>query len=665
MRGKRMIAWALCAMLLLNSFAFAEGDGVSGDSWLSDGAPDEGESEVLAQALEEQDENIEAEDVSDDGARDEAQEEIMEEAQGEAESPVEPAQMTEEPAQAPTAAPTPAPQPSPEEEEPFEPHGEAWTVLEDGTVRDGRLQELLAELRDNGQSATVYLLTVGETRVKGIPMSLFERVSLEADEKRLGKRRAPYEVEIEADELDEEQALDPEYVPPVTIRVIPTEAEETDAPQETPEWVLPTLAPGEVLVTSVPTQTPEPTPTPEPDVTLTVEAENLAQGAWQNTPPVFTLSGIEGRDAAQYVYGVFICGERLVLFADGTTQYMPTEEGTLSFRFAILDRMGDVRALSEQFDVWLDMTPPEGPFIVQDEKEATKATVSAYDALSGVEAISLDRGETWKPLTDGEALTVRGEKGEKLGGDQVRVRDAAGNVSSNYEQFIFGATPVVSRPGTGKKIHHVKETMDYSLANYNALDLVFPSEPSVSLVAGGTLLPLTMTAELSGERAPGAFSAALATWKTNAQDTRTAPNALVLTAAQANEVTTWSFSGEAYRLLYNSGVEYLVFASGEYMTAVSTAGFTGGTAYAKLKAGGVSTRKFAYTLCQDEALRETTLSVEVEGETYLLGEDRDQPMYRYDVLVGTLSMMCEPFESYLPHSGDTQDEATNGGLGDE
>ena len=122
--------------------------------------------------------------------------------------------------------------------------------------------------------------------------------------------------------------------------------------------------------------------------------------------------------------------------------------------------------------------------------------------------------------------------------------------------------------------------------------------------------------------------------------------ALVLTAQAGEENSTWRFSGDVYKLLNNSGVDYLVFSTGEYMTALPTAGFTGGTQYGKLKASGVSTRKFEYTLCQDEALRETTLSVQVEGETYLLEEDTAQPMYRYDVLVGTTDLMKNPYESY-------------------
>ena len=91
-----------------------------------------------------------------------------------------------------------------------------------------------------------------------------------------------------------------------------------------------------------------------------------------------------------------------------------------------------------------------------------------------------------------------------------------------------------------------------------------------------------------------------------------------------------------------------MFASGEYITVIPTDGFTGGTQYGKLKAGGVSTRKFEYTLIQDETLRETTLSVQVEGETYLLEESTESPMYRYNVLIGTKDMMKKPYESYQP-----------------
>ena len=40
--------------------------------------------------------------------------------------------------------------------------------------------------------------------------------------------------------------------------------------------------------------------------------------------------------------------------------------------------------------------------------------------------------------------------------------------------------------------------------------------------------------------------------------------------------------------------------------------------------------------------------MQVEGETYLLEENTESPMYRYDVLVGTKDMMQKPYESYKP-----------------
>ena len=146
--------------------------------------------------------------------------------------------------------------------------------------------------------------------------------------------------------------------------------------------------------------------------------------------------------------------------------------------------------------------------------------------------------------------------------------------------------------------------------------------------------------------------AELTTWQTEKGKKPTKPNALMLSAQEQEGVNVWQFSGDVYRLLYNSGIEYLVLRTGDYIAALPTAGFTAGTAYAKLKASGVSTRKFDYTLCQDESLRETTLSVTVEGETYIMEEDTNQPMYRYNVLVGGSELMAKPYNRYLPQKDE-------------
>ena len=380
-------------------------------------------------------------------------------------------------------------------------------------------------------------------------------------------------------------------------------------------------------------------------MTLEVTADGYEPGIWTNNPPVFTLSGIpEGSD--EYVYGVFVCNERLILLAKDTDSYVPTEEGLTSVRFAILDMMGDVVALSDQYDLMLDLSAPDGPYLSGVDYCDTVCYIEASDSLSGLSDISYDEGETWEPYIEYEdGLSIVGEKGDTIEAGTIWVRDVAGNISANAEEFTFGKRKKTGGTGgTGTKpIKHVKETMDYSKANYNALELKFSDEPQTQLVAGEATLNLSLS-EGAGDAAKP-FTAKLAAWQTDekAQDK---PNALVLTAQAGEENSTWRFSGDVYKLLNNSGVDYLVFSTGEYMTALPTAGFTGGTQYGKLKASGVSTRKFEYTLCQDEALRETTLSVQVEGETYLLEEDTAQPMYRYDVLVGTTDLMKNPYESY-------------------
>ena len=604
---------------------------------------------------------------------------------------------TEEPEATPTPMPTEEPEATPEpteepeatpapEEDDWKPHGEAWAILEDGTKLDGRLQDILNELSGKereDEEAEVFIRTRDMLVVSGIKEELMERVTLSPDEEVFDPEKAYY-VEWQIQDAVPLGAEDERTLPSIVVYVTregadkpnigdatpaPTEAPtqtptETPAPTEAPtqtptETPAPTDAPTQSpeatpAPTDAPTQNPEATPaptdapteTPAPTgVTLEVTADDYEPGVWTNHPPVFTLSGIpEGSN--EYVYGVFVCNERLILLAKDTDSYVPTEEGLTSVRFAILDLMGDVVALSDQYDLMLDLSAPDGPYLSGVDYCDTVCYIEASDSLSGLSDISYDEGETWEPYIEYEdGLSIVGEKGDTIEAGTIWVRDVAGNISANAEEFTFGKRKKTGGTGgTGTKpIKHVKETMDYSKANYNALELKFSDEPQTQLVAGEATLNLSLS-EGAGDAAKP-FTAKLAAWQTDekAQDK---PNALVLTAQAGEENSTWRFSGDVYKLLNNSGVDYLVFSTGEYMTALPTAGFTGGTQYGKLKASGVSTRKFEYTLCQDEALRETTLSVQVEGETYLLEEDTAQPMYRYDVLVGTTDLMKNPYESY-------------------
>ena len=546
---------------------------------------------------------------------------------------------TPEPTEDPEATPTPEPTEEPEttsapEEDDWKPHGEAWAILGDGTKLDGRLQDILNELSGKereDEEAEVFIRTRDMLVVSGIDEEIFDRVTLSPDEEVFDPEKAYY-VEWQIQDAVPLGAEDERTLPSIVVYVT---REGVDKPNIGDAAPAPTEAP-----TQTPTETPAPT-----GMTLEVTADGYEPGVWTNNPPVFTLSGIpEGSD--EYVYGVFVCNERLILLAKDTDSYVPTEEGLTSVRFAILDMMGDVVALSDQYDLMLDLSAPDGPYLSGVDYCDTVCYIEAYDSLSGLSDISYDEGETWEPYIEYEdGLSIVGEKGDTIEAGTIWVRDVAGNISVNAEEFTFGKRKKTGGTGgTGTKpIKHVKETMDYSKANYNALELKFSDEPQTQLVAGETTLNLSLS-EGAGDAAKP-FTAKLAAWQTDekAQDK---PNALVLTAQAGEENSTWRFSGDVYKLLNNSGVDYLVFSTGEYMTALPTAGFTGGTQYGKLKASGVSTRKFEYTLCQDEALRETTLSVQVEGETYLLEEDTAQPMYRYDVLVGTTDLMKNPYESY-------------------
>ena len=582
----------------------------------------------------------------------------------------------------------------------------------DGRLQD-ILNELSGKERED-EEAEVFIRTRDMLVVSGIGEEIFDRVTLSPDEEVFDPEKAYY-VEWQIQDAVPLGAEDEQTLPPIVVYVTrdgadkpvvdapspaptdePTQApdetpaptdeptqepdetpaptdEPTQEPDETPAPTdEPTQAPDETPAptneptqepdeTPAPTQeptqepdetpTPEPTETPESGMTLEVTADGYEPDVWTNSAPLFRLSGIpEGSD--EYVYGVFVCNERLILLAKDTDSYVPTEEGLTSVRFAILDMMGDVVALSDQYDLMLDFTAPDGPYLSGVDYSDTVCFIDVYDGLSGLSEISYDEGETWEPYIEYEdGLSIIGEKGETIEAGTIWVRDIAGNISSNAEEFTFGKRKKTGGTGgTGTKpIKHVKETMDYSKANYNALELKFSDEPQTQLVAGETTLNLSLS-EGSGDTAKP-FTAKLAAWQTDekAQDK---PNALVLTAQAGEENSTWRFSGDVYKLLNNSGVDYLVFSTGEYMTALPTAGFTGGTQYGKLKASGVSTRKFEYTLCQDEALRETTLSVQVGGETYLLEEDTAQPMYRYDVLVGTTDLMKNPYESYKHKEAD-------------
>ena len=444
---------------------------------------------------------------------------------------------TPEPTEEPEATPMPEPTEEPEatsapEEDDWNPHGEAWAILGDGTKLDGRLQDILNELSGKereDEEAEVFIRTRDMLVVSGIDEEIFDRVTLSPDAEVFDPEKAYY-VEWQIQDAVPLGAEDEPTLPPIVVYVTregadkpnigdatpaptetptqnpeatpaPTDAptqnpeatpaptdEPTQTPTETPaptdeptqtptETPVPTEAPTQTPTetpapTEAPTQTPNETPAPT-GMTLEVTADGYEPGIWTNNPPVFTLSGIpEGSD--EYVYGVFVCNERLILLAKDTDSYVPMEEGLTSVRFAILDMMGDVVALSDQYDLMLDLSAPDGPYLSGVDYCDTVCYIEASDSLSGLSDISYDEGETWEPYIEYEdGLSIVGEKGDTIEAGTIWVRDVAGNISVNAEEFTFGKRKRTGGTGgTGTKpIKHVKETMDYSKANYNALEL--------------------------------------------------------------------------------------------------------------------------------------------------------------------------------------------------
>ena len=186
---------------------------------------------------------------------------------------------------------------------------------------------------------------------------------------------------------------------------------------------------------------------------------------------------------------------------------------------------------------------------------------------------------------------------------------------------------------------------------YDGVELVVADQPMNTLVMGETELELFLRPDESllarlGEDYQPAFTATLSNWMEDASDT---PDTLVLAVsqedlAQAEDAAfTWDFNGTVYKKLAASGIDYLVLQVGDQVTALSTAGFAAGGRYTMYRAQGLSSEAFDYHVAMTEE-GETTLSVTVAGETWLLTEEEGGAFYYYDVYTGTLEELAQAKE---------------------
>ena len=85
---------------------------------------------------------------------------------------------------------------------------------------------------------------------------------------------------------------------------------------------------------------------------------------------------------------------------------------------------------------------------------------------------------------------------------------------------------------------------------------------------------------------------------------------------------------------------------GDHVTALSTAGFTAGTAYNALKSEGAASSEFAYSLWMGEPDPALEMEVEARGARYLLNAGEGD-MYYYDVYTGDMDMLSAAFGATL------------------
>lgn len=381
----------------------------------------------------------------------------------------------------------------------------------------------------------------------------------------------------------------------------------------------------------------------EETATLTLQAacDQVLDGSWLTTAPTFTLSS-DVELPQGWTWAVRYDGGAPVTLAGNT--FTAQEEGAYTLTFVVLDGTGQVAASTQDVTLRLDTTPP----LMQATAGANLTlTVTASDAVSGIDGLSMDGGASWYPVTEmGEGvwgLTFTAAQAYTFAPGTIVARDGAGNLAAYEKEVTLQSSQ--GRPsggfsgggggGSSSTVATTHATSDTTaVVAYDGVELVVADQPMSSLVMGETELELFLRPDESllarlGEDYQPAFTATLSNWMEDASDT---PDTLVLAVsqedlAQAEDAAfTWDFNGTVYKKLAASGIDYLVLQVGDQVTALSTAGFAAGVRYTMYRVQGLSSEAFDYHVAMTEA-GETTLSVTVAGETWPLTEEEGGEFY--------------------------------------
>lgn len=563
----------------------------------------------------------------------------------------------------PTIVPT-------EEEIPAE--AEASLAVEGGFAY-GTLAELIAFAP---VSSELHLRLTEEMEVREAPLKHLSQLVLMADEKVFTDAEYRVAIYSESPKLAAETGVELTEVDPLPF----AEALDEDVMDI---WFL--------LVKVEPVATPSPTPTVEPEPTenpieaqteLVVAVDDYRESQWSPVHPTFALSGIpEGQN---WSYAVVIYDERIFILSGDT--YCPAEEGIYTVRFAILNEQGVVVDASENYMLQLDHTQPEVMGMIDESRDYT-LIVDASDAMSGVQAISLDGGANWTDWDGSQTFVFTAAGKMTLPAGMVQVRDVAGNVWISYEDYVLAKIPKYYYSGGGgggggnstPPKQHAAATEETEVEErYDALELQLPEEPVSVLTVDGEELPLSLVlANAEGFEIPedylATFTAELAVWPKapeedeEATDEEPKHDTLILTAVEEENLGDrfeyrWKLNGEVCRLLKNSDIDYLVLKVGDELAVFPTEGFTGGTQFTELKMLGMSNKKFDYTIAMTFNLDpdhipmlseydfsetcDLAVQVEVEEMKYVLTAEQKGEMYYYGVLLGPSEMMLVPYGTY-------------------
>lgn len=387
------------------------------------------------------------------------------------------------------------------------------------------------------------------------------------------------------------------------------------------------------------------------EVELAVTAENYTPGAWTMIPPVFTLKQVPDT-ATGYNYAVIVDGGTPIRI-DGD-EFVADTEGKYTLTFALLNDLDQIAAQSADYDVAVDKTPPV--LRVEVGEYDGRLTISVSDTLSDVIYISLDGGASWREAASLESggLGLSQMLTKAYAANMIQAKDAAGNIAK-YDQAIpysggwggMGGFGGGGGGGDSRTVSHSSADDDATTA-YNAVDLTTDGEEMSVLTLGGETLDLSIARAAADETfetvGDATFSVDLAAWNGSEED---AYDTLVLTATTGDNdeeyAFRWDFSGAVYKKLSASGIDYLVLRVGDRVTAISTAGFTGGMRYNLLKSNGISSKEFQYHVLMGVPQPELAMRVDVDGETYALSQDETSEIYYYDVLLGGPELMNKTF----------------------